>query len=210
MGGCKWVLCGQGRGPAAAAGGWGLAKPQPRPSGPRPLPLTTTAQAAEMGDDHWDFYACTLSSRTIVYKGMLNSNAVGAFYKARKERRGEPRVSHRSKHGGAACRRPAPPPRLCPSCHPAPRPPSPPPLVRPTGPQGPSLHHALCHLPPPLLHQHQPQVAAGAAHARAGAQRRDQHAAGQPQLGGVPPGGPAQRRVGRARGRPAAAVLGQG
>ncbi|KDD71460.1 class-II glutamine amidotransferase, partial [Helicosporidium sp. ATCC 50920] len=39
-------------------------------------------------------------------------------------------------------------------------------------------------VPPPIQHQHHARVAPGAAHARAGAQRRDQHAAGQPQLGG--------------------------
>lgn len=32
-------------------------------------------KAAALGEDHWDFYACTLSNRTIVYKGMLNSAA---------------------------------------------------------------------------------------------------------------------------------------
>jgi hypothetical protein len=36
-------------------------------------------QAAALGEDHWDFYACTLSNRTVVYKGMLNSNAGGCW-----------------------------------------------------------------------------------------------------------------------------------
>eukprot|EP00887_Chlorella_sp_A99_P001969 scaffold18.g1969.t1 len=43
--------------------------------------LVEKAKAAELGDDHFDFYTCTLSNRTITYKGMLNSSAVGPFYK---------------------------------------------------------------------------------------------------------------------------------
>jgi len=35
---------------------------------------------AGMGDAGTDFYACSLSNLTIIYKGMLNSNAVGQFY----------------------------------------------------------------------------------------------------------------------------------
>ncbi|EFN57991.1 hypothetical protein CHLNCDRAFT_142154 [Chlorella variabilis] len=42
--------------------------------------LMEKEKAAALGEDHWDFYACTLSSRTIVYKGMLNSSAVGRFF----------------------------------------------------------------------------------------------------------------------------------
>lgn len=37
--------------------------------------LMEKEKAAALGEDHWDFYACTLSNRTIVYKGMLNSAA---------------------------------------------------------------------------------------------------------------------------------------
>lgn len=44
------------------------------------------SQAAELGEAASDFYTCTLSSRTIVYKGMLNSSAVGPFYKDLKVR----------------------------------------------------------------------------------------------------------------------------
>jgi hypothetical protein len=44
---------------------------------PRPSPL----QAAQLGEAAMDFYFCTLSNRTIVYKGMLRSAVVGAFYK---------------------------------------------------------------------------------------------------------------------------------
>ncbi len=40
--------------------------------------LMEKEKAAALGEDHWDFYACTLSNRTIVYKGMLNS-AAGAW-----------------------------------------------------------------------------------------------------------------------------------
>jgi glutamate synthase (ferredoxin) len=40
-----------------------------------------------MGEDHWDFYACSLSNRTIIYKGMLNSSAVGRFFKDLKDER---------------------------------------------------------------------------------------------------------------------------
>lgn len=43
----------------------------------RPPPPPPLLQAASLGEDHWDFYACTLSNRTIVYKGMLNSAAGG-------------------------------------------------------------------------------------------------------------------------------------
>lgn len=43
--------------------------------------------AANMGDAGTDFYACTLSNRTIVYKGMLNSSAVGLFYEDLKDGR---------------------------------------------------------------------------------------------------------------------------
>lgn len=43
--------------------------------------LTESAAAAEM-DATWaaDFYVCSLSSRTLVYKGMLRSVVVGQFY----------------------------------------------------------------------------------------------------------------------------------
>jgi glutamate synthase (ferredoxin) len=43
--------------------------------------LTESAAAAEM-DAAWadDFYVCSLSSRTLVYKGMLRSVVVGQFY----------------------------------------------------------------------------------------------------------------------------------
>jgi glutamate synthase (ferredoxin) len=43
--------------------------------------LMEKEKAAALGEDHWDFYACSLSNRTIVYKGMLNSAAVGPFFK---------------------------------------------------------------------------------------------------------------------------------
>lgn len=48
----------------------------PRAAPPRLL-VSPALQAAVLGEDHWDFYACTLSNRTIVYKGMLNSAAGG-------------------------------------------------------------------------------------------------------------------------------------
>lgn len=35
----------------------------------------------------FDFFTCSLSNRTIVYKGMLNSNAVGGFFKDLKDER---------------------------------------------------------------------------------------------------------------------------
>jgi glutamate synthase (ferredoxin) len=38
------------------------------------------ARAAFDADTAFDFFTCSLSSRTIVYKGMLNSSAVGAFF----------------------------------------------------------------------------------------------------------------------------------
>lgn len=43
--------------------------------------LVEKAKAAQMGDAASDFYLCTLSNRTIVYKGMLRSVVVGQFYK---------------------------------------------------------------------------------------------------------------------------------
>ncbi|KAL4447262.1 hypothetical protein ABPG77_007295 [Micractinium sp. CCAP 211/92] len=51
--------------------------------------LMEKEKAATLGEDHWDFYACTLSNRTIVYKGMLNSSAVGPFFKDLKDERYE-------------------------------------------------------------------------------------------------------------------------
>ena len=51
-----------------------------------PGPGCGAQQAAELGEAASDFYTCTLSSRTIVYKGMLNSSAVGPFYKDLKVR----------------------------------------------------------------------------------------------------------------------------
>ena len=66
--------------------------------------------------------------------------------------------------------------------------------------QGPAvggLPVGLRHLPPPVQHQHDAQVAAGAADAVPGPQRGDQHAAGQPQLDGVPRGGHGAPCVGR-------------
>lgn len=44
-------------------------------------------QVLALGEDHSDFYTCSLSGRTVVYKGMLNSNAVGRFYKDLKDER---------------------------------------------------------------------------------------------------------------------------
>ncbi len=38
-------------------------------------------RAAALGDRAEELYVCTLSSRTIVYKGMLQSSALGLFYK---------------------------------------------------------------------------------------------------------------------------------
>lgn len=35
----------------------------------------------ELGEKASDFYICSFSTRTIVYKGMLNSEALGMFYK---------------------------------------------------------------------------------------------------------------------------------
>lgn len=136
------------------------------------------------------------------------------------------------------------------------------------GPEGRAVRDAFRHLPPPLLHQHCAQVAAGAAHALPGpqrwgmqplalaplpqvplaaaagmadcprsqglclaaagrllfsaplassladvahtlpaARRRDQHPAGQPELGCLPPGGPAQRHLARPRARLPAPLL---
>uniref|UniRef100_A0A383V5K3 glutamate synthase (ferredoxin) n=1 Tax=Tetradesmus obliquus TaxID=3088 RepID=A0A383V5K3_TETOB len=43
--------------------------------------LIERAKTAAMGAAAEDFYACSLSNRTIVYKGMLRSVVVGAFYK---------------------------------------------------------------------------------------------------------------------------------
>jgi len=42
--------------------------------------LVERAKAAAMGEAAADFYICTLSNRTIVYKGMLRSVVVGQFY----------------------------------------------------------------------------------------------------------------------------------
>ena len=48
--------------------------------------LMEKEKVAALGPEaHWDFYACTLSSRTIVYKGMLNSSA-GALCRRRHRR----------------------------------------------------------------------------------------------------------------------------
>lgn len=49
--------------------------------------LMEKEKAIVMGEDHWDFYACSLSNRTIIYKGMLNSSAVGRFFKDLKDER---------------------------------------------------------------------------------------------------------------------------
>lgn len=43
--------------------------------------LIERAKTAAMGEAAADFYVCTLSNRTIVYKGMLRSVVVGQFYK---------------------------------------------------------------------------------------------------------------------------------
>lgn len=61
-------------------------------------------QAAAMGEAHWDFYACSLSSRTIVYKGMLNSSAVGRFFKDLQDQRFE--TSFAIYHRRCACATP--------------------------------------------------------------------------------------------------------
>lgn len=43
--------------------------------------LIERAKTAAMGPAGDDFYVCTLSNRTIVYKGMLRSVVVGQFFK---------------------------------------------------------------------------------------------------------------------------------
>lgn len=43
--------------------------------------LIERQKTAAMGPAGDDFYVCTLSNRTIVYKGMLRSVVVGQFYK---------------------------------------------------------------------------------------------------------------------------------
>lgn len=43
--------------------------------------LIERQKTAAMGDAAPDFYVCTLSNRTIVYKGMLRSVVVGQFFK---------------------------------------------------------------------------------------------------------------------------------
>jgi len=43
--------------------------------------LIERAKTAAMGEAAPDFYVCTLSNRTIVYKGMLRSVVVGQFFK---------------------------------------------------------------------------------------------------------------------------------
>lgn len=51
--------------------------------------LVEKAKAVEFEDAEaaFDFFTCTLSNRTIVYKGMLNSSAVGAFFKDLRDER---------------------------------------------------------------------------------------------------------------------------
>ncbi|GAB4817933.1 hypothetical protein N2152v2_004979, partial [Parachlorella kessleri] len=49
--------------------------------------LVEKKKVLALGDGHFDYYVCSLSSRTIVYKGMLNSNAVGRFYEDLRDER---------------------------------------------------------------------------------------------------------------------------
>lgn len=43
--------------------------------------IVENEKAAQMGKDAMDFYVCSLSNKTIIYKGMLRSAVVGPFYK---------------------------------------------------------------------------------------------------------------------------------
>jgi hypothetical protein len=129
--------------------------------------LVEKEKMAKLGDQHFDFYSCSLSSRTIIYKVcehelVLLRKRVGFFAGTCL-----PKTASQAKRGW-----------LCNVLSPhSPSHPSPAghaqfqrrgPLL--LGPEGRALRHTLCDLPPSLLHQHQPALATGAAIQDAGAQ----------------------------------------